>query len=51
MLQTAKSIKPRHKGNGRIGVLVFCIKMIYTAPLKLGDGVHAMPCINLTIHP
>lgn len=51
MLQMAKSIKPRHKGNEEIGALVFCIKMIYSSPLKLGDGVRAMPCINLTIHP
>lgn len=51
MLQMDKSIKPKHEGNKGIGALVFCIKMIYSAPLKLGDGVHVMPCINLTIHP
>lgn len=51
MLKMAKNIKPRHKGKGRIGALTFCIEMIYSAPLKLRNGVSVMPCINLTIHP
>lgn len=51
MLPITKNIKLRHKGKERIGALMLCIEMIYSASLKLKNGVSVMPRINLTIHP